>query len=72
MRIAEVVQQEIAFPVETSGQLAAKAEVKLAFKIGGIIERIYVDEGSSVRKGQLLATLVQSEIKAQADQARSA
>ena len=72
VRIAEVVQQEIAFPVETSGQLAAKAEVKLAFKIGGIIERIYVDEGSSVRKGQLLATLVQSEIKAQADQARSA
>lgn len=52
-----------------SGKLAAKEESKLSFKTGGIIKRIYVSEGQSVRKGQVLAELALDEIQAQTQQA---
>ena len=59
-------------PVSTSGILAPVSQIKLSFKTGGIIEKIYVDEGSQVRKGQLLAQLDMREIEAQFNQAKSA
>lgn len=52
-----------------SGKLSAKEESKLSFKTGGIIKRIYVSEGQSVRKGQVLAELALDEIQAQTQQA---
>jgi RND family efflux transporter MFP subunit len=66
------VQKEVAIPVHSSGKLSAKVEIKLSFKTGGIAERIFFDEGQTVKKGQLLAQLDLSEINAQVDQARSA
>ena len=72
IRTGEVLTAAMSFPVHTSGLLAAKAEAKLSFKVGGIIERIYVDEGANIRKGQLLATLNLSEIRARVNQAQSA
>lgn len=72
VKVADVTSTEMTFPIYTSGQLASTAEVKLAFKIGGIVEKIYVDEGASVKKGQLLAALDLSEIQAQVNQAKSA
>lgn len=53
-----------------SGQLASKEEIKLSFKTGGIIRKIYVSEGQFVKKGQLLAILDLNEINAQAQQAQ--
>ena len=53
-----------------SGQLAAREEMKLSFKTGGIIEKIHVREGQYVKKGQLLATLDLDEIRAQSQQAK--
>jgi multidrug efflux system membrane fusion protein len=64
--------QEVSIPIRTSGILASPAEMKLSFKIEGIIERIYFDEGDKVRKGQILALLKQSEILARVNQAKSA
>jgi multidrug efflux system membrane fusion protein len=64
--------QEVSIPIRSSGILASPAEMKLSFKIGGIIEKIYFDEGDKVRKGQVLALLKQSEILAQVNQAKSA
>lgn len=64
--------QEVSIPIQSSGILASPAEMKLSFKIGGIIEKIYFDEGDKVRKGQILALLKQSEILAQVNQAKSA
>lgn len=52
-----------------TGKLASSEESKLSFKTGGIIKKIYVKEGQQVRKGQLLAELDLSEIKAQTQQA---
>ena len=51
------------------GKLASKEELKLSFKTGGIISEIFVDEGQTVKKGQVLAKLNLSEIQAQVNQA---
>lgn len=53
-----------------SGLLSSKAELKLAFKTGGLIKRIYVQEGQYVKAGQLLAELDMSEIEAGVNQAK--
>ncbi len=60
----------VSFPLRTTGILASKAEMKLSFKTGGIIDRIVVDEGQSVRRGQLLAQLNLSEIESMVNQTR--
>ena len=67
-----VKEQLLTFPVRTSGRLTAKTESKLSFKTGGIIQKIYVDEGQSVKEGQLLAILNLSEIEPRARQAELA
>ncbi len=53
------------FAITVPGTLAGKEEVALAFKIGGVISRIVVDPGQSVRAGQVLAELRPTEIAAQ-------
>lgn len=56
--------------IEVTGTLAGKEEVTLAFKLGGVISRILVDPGQSVRAGQLLAELRPTEIAAQVSTAQ--
>lgn len=56
--------------VVTSGAIATRDELRLSFKIAGIVRDIAVREGESVRKGQRLATLELEEIDAEVDQAR--
>lgn len=65
--LAEV---QAAVPVHSSGILSSKQISKLSFKTGGIISQLFVEEGSYVKKGQLLATLDMTEISAQVEQAR--
>jgi len=55
--------------LEYSGLIASTSEAKLAFKITGVIAKIYVKEGDHVAKGQLLAALNMTEINAQVQQA---
>lgn len=57
-------------PVEATGVVASKAEAMLSFKIGGIIDQLYVEEGGSFKKGQVLARLELVEINAQVTQAQ--
>ncbi len=70
VQTARVQQKTIALPVHASGILTSSAEQRLAFKIGGVIRKIYVDEGDAVRPGQLLAVLDKTEIDAQVAQAQ--
>ena len=56
-------------PVTASGFVASDKEARMAFKTGGVIEKIYVQEGDEVKKGQLLARLNMTEINAQVTQA---
>lgn len=54
------------------GLLTPKDEARLAFKAGGVIDSITVEEGQAVKAGQTLAVLKQAEIGATQEQAREA
>ena len=66
-----IIEKEFAPPVYAFGKLAAQEESKLSFKIGGVIQAIYVNQGQNIRKGQLLATLDKKEINAQVASAKA-
>ncbi|MCK4662630.1 MAG: efflux RND transporter periplasmic adaptor subunit [Bacteroidales bacterium] len=70
VKTTKIVEKEISIPVHCSGKLSSKTESKLSFKTGGIISNIFVDEGQTVKKGQVLAKLNLSEIQAQVNQAK--
>jgi RND family efflux transporter MFP subunit len=70
VEVQPVSRKYLSEPIIASGVLSSKSEMKLAFKTGGMIRRIYVQEGQSVREGQLLAELDLSEIDAQVRQAK--
>lgn len=55
--------------IHTSGTFTTDDETILSFKNGGIIDRIYVREGDAVTKGQLLATVKNTEANAGTQQA---
>ena len=67
--VSTVVRAE---PIVASGLVSSAKEARLSFKVGGIINQMFVEEGQSVRKGQLLATLNLTEIDAQVNQAQLA
>ena len=70
VKTAIVEHKEVTIPIRTSGKLSFKKESRLSFKTGGIISKIYVDEGQNVKRGQLLAELDLREIQAAVEQAR--
>jgi len=72
VRVASVSVDRIAPAVTATGTLGAKEEVPLSFKVGGVVSRIFVDEGRAVRAGDTLAVLDLSEIDAAVVRARSA
>lgn len=51
------------------GVIASRDEARLSFKVGGIIARINVEAGDSIRAGQVLAEIEATEIDAQQTQA---
>ena len=72
VRTATVRDTSIARPVTGTGTLASRDELPLSFKLGGVVRRVLVDEGQSVREGQLLAELELTEIDAGVAKAQSA
>jgi RND family efflux transporter MFP subunit len=56
--------------ITASGQITTDDETILSFKTSGVISKVYVREGESVKKGQLLAKLDPTEINAFVSQAR--
>ena len=56
--------------IRASGRLRSADELRLSFKIGGVLAALHVREGDLVRRGQVLARLNQAEIGAQVEQAR--
>jgi RND family efflux transporter MFP subunit len=72
VRLAPVRRLAAAAPVFATGTLAGKEEVRLSFKIPGYVDRVLVDEGAAVRRGELLATLKPDEASSRVTQARMA
>lgn len=56
--------------IHVSGQFTTDDETYLSFLSGGIIQKLYVKEGDKVRKGQLLATLDLTLVRATVRQAK--
>jgi len=69
--IAKVKKVNRSFPIYTTAKLAKSSEMKLSFKIGGIIDKIHVNAGDFVSKGKVLASLKQTEVRARVNQAQS-
>ena len=65
-----LLQSEGSVNIRTTGMLTTEKEAKYAFKIGGVIDRIYVNEGEFFEKGKLLAKLKIDEIDADFAQAK--
>lgn len=72
VRLLPLQQGQFEGRIETSGLFTSDDETVLSFKNGGIIGKIYVQEGDAVKKGQLLATLNPTEVNAAYGQAKLA
>lgn len=72
VKTASIELKEFSAPIVSSGIITSNKETKLSFKIGGIVNQTLFEEGDMVAKGQLLATLNQTEILAQVTQAQNA
>lgn len=72
VRVAAATTGPAAPSIRTNGLLANKDEIRLAFKVGGVIRKLTVSEGERVRRGQRLAEIEQTEVNAQVEQARQA
>ncbi len=70
VRLAPVAPGPVERPIRAAGVLAAKSEWDLAFKVGGLLSAVRVDEGATVRAGQVLADLDTTELVAGVAQAR--
>jgi len=68
-----IVEEELYnFRINNSGRITSEEELKLSFKTGGLIEKIFVKEGQKVNKGDVLAKLNLKEIKALSEKTRLA
>ncbi|MFQ5996081.1 MAG: efflux RND transporter periplasmic adaptor subunit [Dehalococcoidales bacterium] len=56
-QLVEVVRGDLMVSVSGSGNIEASREARLSFGSGGRIEKIYVEEGDEVSKGEVLAEL---------------
>lgn len=72
VKVIAVQQQQSTREIVSTGLLTTDQDAKYAFKIGGVVENVLVEEGQYFRKGQLLATLKTTEIESQLQQAKLA
>ncbi|MCC6171945.1 MAG: efflux RND transporter periplasmic adaptor subunit [Gammaproteobacteria bacterium] len=71
VRVAAATTGPATPPIAATGTVASKAEMRLSFKLGGVIRRIAVEAGDEVQQGQRLAEIELAEVGAQAEQARA-
>ncbi|WP_269236063.1 efflux RND transporter periplasmic adaptor subunit [Flavobacterium flavigenum] len=62
IKTATVQSLALASNINASGLVTTENQANYGFKIGGVVSQIYVEEGQFFKKGQLLATLDQTEI----------
>jgi multidrug efflux system membrane fusion protein len=70
VRIANASAGPAVPPIDTNGIVVTKHEMRLSFKVGGLVRKIYVQEGDAVKRGQRLAEIEMTEVGAQVEQAR--
>ncbi len=68
----KVTQQEISTTISATGSLEPVDQVEVGTQVSGDISKIYVDFNSKVKKGQVIAELDKSKLKATLDQVQIA
>lgn len=64
VKTAAVESLALGSSINASGLVTTENETTYSFKIGGVVSGVFVEEGQFFRKGQLLATLDETEIRA--------
>lgn len=67
----KVERGDISSTVTATGTIEAITTVKIGTQVSGILKRVYVDFNDVVKKGQLLAQLDETSLKAQLEQSQS-
>ena len=55
--VISLQQESITRPIQASGVFTTEDETYLGFKIGGVIQHVFVKEGDAVKAGQALAVM---------------
>ncbi len=69
--VAQVRRQNFVAEVQGTGTIAVDQQADISAKIPGRIERIFVDQSDFVRKGQLIATLEDTDIRREIQRAQA-
>lgn len=69
VRAVPVASIAVTTQTRAVGMLAPRNEIRLAFKVGGVVDSVRVESGDIVRKGQVLAELKRAEVDATVSQA---
>ena len=72
VRLARAEEGRLARTVDVSGTLAADEQAELGIKVAGRIERIFVEIGDRVRRGQPIARLIPTDLELRVQQADTA
>lgn len=72
VRLAKAEEGQLSRTIAVSGTLAADEQAELSFKVAGRLERLFVDIGSPVRRGQVIARLVPTDFELRVRQAETA
>jgi HlyD family secretion protein len=71
-KLAKVEQGDLAKSVVATGKIEPITKVEIKSKASGIVKRLLVEEGDTVKKGQVLAELDKEEIEANVRAAQAA
>ena len=70
VHVQQAAQGPAVPPIDTNGIVVTKNEMRLSFKLGGLVRRVHVQPGQTVRQGERLAEIELTEVNAQVEQAR--
>ena len=68
---ALVMRRDLVLPVKAEGRIRARHTSEIKFERAGRIDRVYVQEGQRVRKGQVLVRLDDRELRLSLEEATS-
>ncbi|MEG0500528.1 MAG: biotin/lipoyl-binding protein, partial [Rikenellaceae bacterium] len=71
LRTAAVENGSLMMTVTATGYIQPVLKVEVGTQVSGIVEKLYVDFNSEVKKGQLLAQLDKSTLKEKVAQSKS-
>jgi membrane fusion protein (multidrug efflux system) len=71
VEVAKAARNSISASYSGTAALSADHEAQVTSKISGVLKKLYVEEGSTVKAGQLLAELDDADVQAKALQAEA-